>query len=232
MDTERKPRGDAKSLRNYEEDLEAWLCGEGITYAACVQRISEKYEDTVSIKQLHLWLRRRNERQLRETILRNVTAGAEATRQIRTQAERHGMPDVDSLIKWVRVLIANLSTRPDAKVDVESLVLMFKPVLTWHKLKQKDVELGMEREKLDLLKRKAEQAAAAESTLRDETLTPEEKMARFRETFGLGSARAVKQGTEGTEGTNGTEYVDPNKVTDNGVDELGYPPVEVGWTQG
>jgi hypothetical protein len=233
--TERKPRGDAKNLRNYEEDLESWLIKEGITYAACVQRISEKYGDAVSIKQLHLWLRRRNERQLRETILRNVTAGAEATRQIKAQAQRHGVPDLDALISWVRVLIANLATRPDAEVDVDSLTAMLKPALEWAKLQRKDAELAMDRERLELLKRKAAQAETAEGIVRDTTLTPEEKMRRFRQTFGMESGPEIRtsgDGTDGTDRTDRTGYTDPNKATDNGVDQLGYPPVPAGWTQG
>lgn len=192
MDTiERKRRGDAKSLQNYEVDLEQWLILEGVTYANAVRRISDKYGDAVSIKQLHTWLRRYNERQLREKILRNVTAGAEATRQIKAQAERHGVPDLDSLISWVRVLIANLATRPDSDVDVEELTSLIKPALEWAKLQHKESELALDRERLDLLKRKAEQAEKAEGIVRDETLTPEEKMRRFRETFGLPAAGVV-----------------------------------------
>lgn len=185
MDTERKPRGDAKKLHAYEEDLEAWLVREQITYAAAVGRISEKYGDAVTIKQLHRWLRRYNDRQLKETILRNITAGAEATRQIHRMAERHGVPDLESLISWVRVLIANLATRPDASVDVESLTGLIRPAIEWAKIQRKDQELALDREKLDLLKRKAALAEQAEGVLKDETMTPEQKMARFRETFGL-----------------------------------------------
>lgn len=188
MDNERKARGDAKQLQDYDEDLEQWLIKEGITYAACVRRISDKYGDTVTVKQLHRWYRNRQHRQLKETILRNITAGAEATRQIRAQAEKHSVPDLDALISWVRVLIANLATRPDATVDVESLTGLIRPALEWAKIQRQDQQLALDREKLDLLKRKAEIAERAEGVLKDETLTPEQKMARFRETFGLPSA--------------------------------------------
>lgn len=187
MDAERKPRGDAKSLLAYEEDLEAWLVKEGITYAAAVGRISEKYGEAVTIKQLHRWLRLRNQKALKETILRNVTAGAEATRQIHSLAQRHGVPDLDALISWVRVLIANLATRPDASVDVESLTSLIRPAIEWAKIQRKDQELAMDREKLELLKRKAALAEQAEGIVKDESLTPDQKMARFRETFGLPS---------------------------------------------
>ena len=187
IDSSRKSRGDAKPLHSYEEDLEAWLVREGITYRAAAARIAEKYGDTVSIKQLHSWYRRRNERTLKETILRNITAGAEATRQIRAQAERHGVPDLDSLISWVRVLIAQLATRPDAAVDVESLTGLIRPAIEWAKIQQKDRTLEMDREKLELLKRRAALAVEAEGVLKDGSLTPEQMMARFRETFGLPS---------------------------------------------
>lgn len=55
---------------------------------------------------------------------------------------------------------------------------------TLRKLGQKDRELTLDRERFELLKRKAEQAEAAEGVTRSD-LSPEEKQARYRQIFGL-----------------------------------------------
>jgi hypothetical protein len=185
MDPERKPRGDATPLHEHAEDLAKWLLDEGVTYAVAVKRLADEHGVTTSRAALHRWLRRYERVRLRERVLRNITAGAEATRQIRAQAHAHGIPQIDELISWVRVLVANLATRADAAVDVQGLVSLIKPVIDWQKVQQRGQELEMDREKLELLKRKAAMAEAAEQTLGDTSLTPEQKMTRFREVFGI-----------------------------------------------
>ncbi len=185
MDGDRKPRGDNRLLAPHDELLERWIGQENLTYAQAQARLERDHGLRISISALHRWWRRRGQRKIREVVLRNITAGAEATRQIAGLAERQGVPDLDQLISWVRVLIANLATRPDAKVDVEGLVQLIRPAMEWAKIRQRGEQLEMDREKLELLKRKAAAAEAAEAVAGDTELTPEQKMQRFREIFGL-----------------------------------------------
>lgn len=53
------------------------------------------------------------------------------------------------------------------------------------KLSQRDRELALDRERLELLKRRAAQAEAAEAVAQNPELTPEQKQQRYREIFGL-----------------------------------------------
>lgn len=52
------------------------------------------------------------------------------------------------------------------------------------KLSQRDRELNLDREKFELLKRKAEQAEATEAAVQDQTLSPEERARRIAEIYG------------------------------------------------
>lgn len=52
-------------------------------------------------------------------------------------------------------------------------------------LAQKEEALKLERDKFELLKRKAEQAEQAEQITKSEQLTPEQKLEKMREVFGL-----------------------------------------------
>ena len=182
----RKQRGDAHPLHAYDADLEQWLCRDNVTYAQAVQRLSEKHGAKATIKQLHRWYQRHQATQLQDRILRNITTGAEAVRQIRTQAQAHGIPQLDELIGWVRVLIANLATRPDAEVDVGALTRLIQPAMDWARLQTRHQELQIDREKLELLKAKAAMADAAMAAAGAvENLTPEERLSRIRGVFGM-----------------------------------------------
>jgi hypothetical protein len=55
---------------------------------------------------------------------------------------------------------------------------------TVRKLRQKDAEIALDRDRFELLKRKADQAEQAEGVTRSD-LTPEAKQSRYREIFGL-----------------------------------------------
>ncbi len=185
MDADRKPRGDNRLLAPHDALLERWIGQENLTYAQAQARLERDHGLRVSVSALHRWWRRRGQQKIREVVLRNITAGAEATKQIATLAERQGVPELDQLISWVRILIANLATRPDAQVDVDGLVQLMRPAMEWAKIQQRGAQLEMDRQKLELLKRKAAAAEAAEAVAGDAQLTPDEKMQRFREIFGL-----------------------------------------------
>lgn len=181
----RKTRGDATHLAAYDDDLDAWLCQENLTYAQAATRLHERHGVDATVKQLHRWYQRHTEGQLRERVLRNITTGAEAVRQIRTQAQAHGIPQLDELIGWVRVLIANLATRPDAEVNVVALTRLIQPAIDWARLQTRHQELDLDRERLELLKRKAEMADAAKAVTEAADLTPEERMDRIKAVFGM-----------------------------------------------
>lgn len=185
IETPRKTRGDATQLREYEADLDQWLCVDEITLAAAARKLEETHGVRVSTKVLWRWLRKHNAQKLRQTILRNITSGAAAVRQLRDHATRHEVPQLDELMSLVRVLAANLATRPDATIRAESIVALIRPIIEHAKLAQAGARIAIDQAKLELLQRAAERDAAAQRTISDETLTPEQKMAAFKDIFGI-----------------------------------------------
>lgn len=185
IETPRKTRGDAINLRPFEADLDQWLCVEEITLAAAARKLEELHGVHASPKVLWRWLRKHNAQKLRQTILRNITSGAQAVRQLREHASRHEVPQLDELMSLVRVLAANLATRPDATVRAESIVALIRPVIEHAKLGQRQQQLGIDQAKLELLQREAALAEEARRTVRDTSMTDEERMAFFRQKFGL-----------------------------------------------
>lgn len=181
----RKRRGDSKGgLEQHDMALEEWLCRENITYAQAVARLAEKGVKA-SVKQLHRWYQRRSEEMVKETILRNVTSGAEAMRAFRKQAEAQGVPQLDELIGWVRVLVAKLSMQGGSEVNAQQINDLLRPVLVWARLQTRKDQLELDREKLDLLKAKAAMADKAMDVAGDGEKSPEERMAAIRGIFGM-----------------------------------------------
>lgn len=184
----RKTRGDAVPLREYERDLEKWLVIEGLTYAATSARMLEVHGVKVSPKVLWRWLKKHNAQRLRQTILANITSAAQATRQLRDHAARHGLPEVGELMGLLRVIAANVATRPDAAVNADTIVSLLRPVIEHMKLQQGARKLELEQGRLELLQRRAALAEAAEKTLHDTQLDDAAKMAEFARIFGLPTA--------------------------------------------
>lgn len=185
LDTPRKTRGDAVNLREYETDLDKWLCVDEVTFAVAARRMEEVHGVKVSPKVLWRWLRKHNAQKLRQTILRNVTSGAQAMRQLRDHAARHQLPQVEELMGMLRVITANLATRPDAAVNADSIVSLLRPVLEHMKIQQRGEQLKIDQGKLEILQRRAMRDEEAEKTMSNSALSEDEKMARFREIFGI-----------------------------------------------
>ena len=185
IETPRKTRGDAVNLRPFEADLDQWLCIEEMTFAQAAQKLAETHGTNVSTKVLWRWLKKHNAQKLRQTILRNITSGAQAMRQLRDHAARHEIPQLEELMGLLRVITANLATRPDAAVKTEAIVSLLRPVIEHAKLQQREQQLGIDRMKLEILQRRAARDEEAEKTMSDSGMSAEQKMAKFREIFGI-----------------------------------------------
>lgn len=181
----RKRRGDASRIDPHADIVMQWLERDGQTYAEVVAELRARGVDT-SVSSLSRWYQARQREALRGRILRNITSASQATQEIRAQARAEGLPGTSEVMNYVGVLATQLSLRPETEVDPGNLGKLLAPLLEWERLKRKDRELEMDREKLELLKRKAAQAEEAGKIAGDEAAgTPEERMAKIRAIFGM-----------------------------------------------
>lgn len=108
---------------------------------------------------------------------------------------RRAFADFGSIAEQVKAALRDL---PDLRLDRDQIETVAQAVFTAAALRRQDPDLyatlrrlslaeqqlALDRERLELLRRKAAQADAAQAVAAS-SLTPEEKAAKFREIFGL-----------------------------------------------
>lgn len=100
MDAEREPR---KTL----DDMLTWLKDEGCT---------------VSKGTLSKFLTAERSAQQRQSLLDSIVSGARQVKEVNQQLEKNPAPELDSLIKLLRVSILQLATQAQANPDLLKLV--------------------------------------------------------------------------------------------------------------
>lgn len=181
-------------LDAFAEQLAAWFTptcegGEGLTLAQARARLAER-GCAVSLNSLSLWWRRHQQARMQERLLVDIASGARFNRQLERSLGDNPPPELQTLIKLVRTLVAQLavngSTDPDilrVVGNLVALVLEHDKSRAAHALKEKDLEIKERR--IVLLEQKAAQADAAKATLGDAALTEEQKRERLRQIFGM-----------------------------------------------
>lgn len=142
-------------LDPHTEQLVAWFTpapqGEGLTLDQARGRLLELHGLQVSTGRLSQWWESWQQARLQERVLARITAGAEQSRQIEKQFSKDAPPEVDTIIKLLRVLIMQLSVQATAQPDLLDVVNpIMRSVLNFEKVKQKDRELTLDREKFEV----------------------------------------------------------------------------------
>jgi hypothetical protein len=167
MDAELNPR---KTL----DDMLAWLKQEGVT---------------VSKGQLSKFLTAQRSARQQQSLLDSIVLGARQVKEVDKRFEKHTAPQLDTLIKLLRVSILQLATQAQTNPDLLKLVdqltrTVMEFVSGQTKAMHKERELAVAEEKLELLKKKAEQADEAKGIMGNQALSEAEKSDRMRELFG------------------------------------------------
>jgi len=174
----------ANKLDAFRDQLDAWFGDERVTYTAAIERLRAQGCRS-SHSALSTWWTRRQQEQREESILDRITVGARVTEQVEAQFARHPAPGLDVLIKLLRTIILDLSVKGVG----EPALLKVANELMQTVLKARDQEhkaqaLGLDREKFDWMRQRAELADRAEQVTAS-TATPAEKEAQMRAIFGL-----------------------------------------------
>jgi hypothetical protein len=155
-------------------EMLAWLKEEGVT---------------CSISTLSRFLESARSTRLQEKLLTQIALGAQQCKAVDKQFGKDPSPDLETLVKLHRVLILQLSTQGNA--DPEFLKLADQLMRTameyasgQTRFAQKERELKVAEDKLELLKAKAAQAEATKEVLGDAQLTAEQREQRIKEIYG------------------------------------------------
>lgn len=136
--------------------------------------------------ELSIYLRRHREKEDREKMLFGIASGAEKVRELDEAFAGNPAPELGLIVKLLKTLIINMSLNPDTPPDVYDRALsLLKPVTEFAKIEAKREDLKLAERRVALLEQRE---AKAREVIGDQTLTPEEQTAKFREIFGLAAA--------------------------------------------
>lgn len=181
-------------LDPHAEKLVAWFTakkegGEGLTLLQAQNRLLE-LGLKVSINTLSCWWQQHQQSRLRDKMLSDIASGAQFNRQLEKSLGDNPPPELQTLIKLIRTLVAQLALNGSADGEalklvgsLTSLVLDHDKSRANYTLKEKDLEIKERR--IVLLEQKAAQADQAKATLGDAALSEEEKAQRIRQIFGM-----------------------------------------------
>lgn len=171
-------------LDDHRELLEKWDKNH-LPLAEIQKRLLEEKGIKTGLGAISMRLARWKKERILEDRLRMIADGSATCRKVEAQFAQTPAPSLNAITNFFRVLIMEMASQGLA--DPEMLKLagdLMKTALQASAEERKEKEFLLEKEKFDLLKKKADQADAARGVT-DSPLTPEQKQARLREIFGL-----------------------------------------------
>ncbi len=163
--------------------------GEGITLGQARERLRE-FGCSVSLDTLSRWWRQEQKEQDQRTILADITSGAKFNRELESTLDANAPPELLTLIKLIKTLIAGLAVKGDLDADTLRLVQSLTGLVLEHDKSRANYELqkadlDLKERRVQLLEQKAAQLDQAKATLGDGALTEEQKQQRIRQIFGM-----------------------------------------------
>lgn len=173
-------------LDAYADQLTEWFVAEKVTLQAAQERLSG-LGCAVSVSRLGAWWESQQQQRMQDQLLERIASGAQACQQIEKQFSKDAPPELETLLKLLRVQIMTLSVQGQA--DPELLQLagnLLKPIMEHLKIEQKREELGLAKDKYRretcelFLKWRSDQRA---SEIADSGASNSEKIDRLMQTM-------------------------------------------------
>ena len=173
-------------LDPYAKHLDEWFSPPlKLTLEQAAARLASEYDLSVSRARLSEWWEARCNQKLQTSLLSQIATGSRTCQAVEKEFGRNPAPELEVLIKLHRVLFMNLAahgqTDPQAVANLSALM---KSAMEWAKLQEKQKDRKLDERRLELLEKKAAQADET-SQVTTSNYTPEEKMARIKQIFGL-----------------------------------------------
>lgn len=162
----------------------------GMTLAETCAWVAETHQVKVSPVTLSRFLAARRDAEMQERVLASITAGSRLVQDMERQFGKTPAPDTENLIKFLRVLILQLSAQGACDAEfLKAVGPLMGSVLEAERLSLKREEVALAERRVKLLEEKAARADAAEKVAVDGALSAEEKLARMREIFGIANSQ-------------------------------------------
>lgn len=184
----RKPRSDSSPFDLYQEQLDQWLWAENLSYDDALARLREAWpagERMPSRSSLQRWADRRRQ----ERMLDRIASSAATAQAVTAQFAANPHDAYGALLGMIGQAAFELRLGKGDQLDMDTLKDLAEVVQVGLRARAEDAKLRLREQDLALKERRIvlleQQATAATDTLTDGALTDDQKMARFREIFGI-----------------------------------------------
>lgn len=184
----RKPRSDASPFDRFQADLDQWLSVENLSYKDALERLRAVWpagERLPSLSSLQRWADRRRQ----ELMLQRIAESSARAQQVQSAFQANPADAYGALLNMIGQAAMEMRIQKGEALDLDTLKDLAEVVKVGLVSRNEDAKLRLREQEIALKERRVvlleRQAADATQTLGNETLTPEQKMAKMREIFGL-----------------------------------------------
>jgi len=159
--------------------LRQWCAKDGFSSAA--SQMFNAWGIRRSPAAIHRWYHKDDS----DLVLSMIASGAAMNRKLDDAYKSNPAPAMERLVDVFKTLVMTLQVQGAADPEqLETANQLFKSALEFLKEQGKAEDRKLEREKFDLLKRKAAQAEQTEKVLTNADLSPEDRARRIQEIYG------------------------------------------------
>jgi hypothetical protein len=184
----RKPRSDASPFDRFQSDLDQWLSVENLSYKDALEKLRSVWpagERLPSLSSLQRWADRRRQ----DLMLERIAASAAKAKEVTGAFAANPGDAYGALLNMIGQAAFEMRVAKGESLDIDTLKDLSEVVQVGLRSRNEDAKLRLREQEIQLKERRVvlleRQAADATQTLGNETLTPEQKMAKMREIFGL-----------------------------------------------
>lgn len=184
----RKPRSDASPFDRFQADLDQWLTVENLSYKDTLERLRGVWpagERVPSLSSLQRWAERRRQ----DLMLERIAASAAKAKEVTGAFAQNPGDAYSALLSMIGQAAFEMRLQRGEGLDMDTLKDLAQVVQVGLVARNAEANLRIKEEELKLKERRVvlleKKAAEATETLEDGALSDEQKMARFREIFGI-----------------------------------------------
>lgn len=158
--------------------LTGWLFDDNLSYQVCDQRLQQQFSCSVG----HTALSQFYQRQAAQRMIDRIASGRALAEGIATDLKAAAPLLEESTLQLIAQKSFDLAI--SQQTDIDGLATLTQLLLKARKQATDEKALALDREKFELLKKKAEMADATEQVITDAELTTEQREQRIKEIYG------------------------------------------------
>lgn len=174
-------------LDEQAESLRQWFGIDHLSLQDAQARLKERGVQ-VSLGRLSTWWTNEQQKAMQAQVLAGIASGSQFCTEIDRQLGKSEEPELAAIAKLLKILILKLAAQGEINPEYLKLAQgLLKPVLEITEGQRRNVTLEQAERKLKLVEEAhAKRMAEARTVETASELTPEQKMARWKEIFAIG----------------------------------------------